>query len=92
LAPLAVLPDYQRQGIGTALIRHGLDACRDLGHDAVFVLGHREYYPKFGFSPELAARLDCAYACENFMALELRQGALKGLTGRIEYAGPFSQL
>jgi len=51
LAPMAVLPDFQRQGVGTALVREGLDACRRLGHAIVIVVGHPEYYPRFGFVP-----------------------------------------
>src|SRR5262245_5395759 len=49
LAPMAVLPAHQRRGIGSALVRAGLEECRRLGCDAVIVLGHAEYYPRFGF-------------------------------------------
>src|SRR5262249_18798527 len=56
LAPLAVVPGRQRQGIGARLVREGLRACRDAGHRIV-VVGHPEYYPRFGFSAKLAERL-----------------------------------
>lgn len=49
LAPMAVAPDYQRQGIGSQLVREGLARCRANGFDGVVVLGHAEYYPRFGF-------------------------------------------
>lgn len=89
LAPLAVLPEYQSQGIGSELVRQGLDACRSAGHTIVIVLGHPHYYRRFGFSPELALRLESPYAGESFMALELLPGALVGITGRVEYPPPF---
>jgi putative acetyltransferase len=92
LAPLAVLPAFQRQGIGSALIREGLAACRGAGHDAVFVVGHLDYYPRFGFSAQLAARFECDYSGQHFMALELRPGALSGARGRVEYSSPFRNL
>jgi putative acetyltransferase len=92
LAPVAVLPAHQRQGIGSALVREGISTCRAAGYPAVFVLGHREYYPRFGFSPELARQFECVYAGEHFMALELQPGSLDGAHGRIEYPQPFSEL
>ena len=58
LAPMAVLPELQRQGIGSALLRRGLEACRQQGHRVVLVLGHSHFYPRFGFSPKLAAHLE----------------------------------
>jgi putative acetyltransferase len=50
LAPMAVLPAFQRRGIGSALVRHGLELCRERGNSIVVVLGHPGYYPRFGFS------------------------------------------
>lgn len=92
LAPMAVLPGRQRAGIGGALIRGGLDACRELGARAVVVLGHVEYYPRFGFVPAVRFGLRCEYAVpdEAFMALELRPGALSGVTGLVRYAPQFA--
>jgi putative acetyltransferase len=92
LAPMAVLPDYQSRGIGSALVRRGLELCRSRGHAIVIVLGHRDYYPRFGFSPELAQPLESPYAGASFMALELTPGALTGVAGRVEYPPPFSEV
>lgn len=71
LAPMAVLPEYQRQGIGGHLIRRGLDVLREQGERIVIALGHRGYYPRFGFSKEKARLLDHPFPPEAFMAIEL---------------------
>jgi putative acetyltransferase len=92
LAPMAVLPQHQRQGIGTQLVHRSLDSCRENGYRIVVVLGHPNYYPRFGFSPELAAPLQSQYAGEAFMALELVPGALGGMTGEVKYPPPFESL
>lgn len=89
LAPMAVLPELQKQGIGSALVHAGLDHCRALGHHIVIVVGHAKFYPRFGFSPQLAARLQSPYAGEAFMAAELTPGALDGINGRVDYPPPF---
>lgn len=91
LAPLAVVPECQSQGIGTELVRRGLDLGRQQGHAIVIVLGHPRYYPRFGFSAQLAQRLESPYAGESFMALELTPGALAGVRGRVEYPPPFGE-
>ena len=92
LAPMAVLPEHQRTGIGSALVRRGLDLCRDEGHRIVVVLGHPTYYPRFGFTAQLAERLESPYAGPAFMALELVAGALAGVGGKVEYPPPFSRV
>jgi putative acetyltransferase len=91
LAPLAVLPGYQHRGIGSALVRWGLEACRQLGHRIVIVLGHPKYYPRFGFSTELAKDLGCPYGevGEAWMALELQPGALTDVRGVVRYPPAF---
>jgi putative acetyltransferase len=71
LAPLAVRPERQREGIGAALVQEGLAACRMRGMDAVLVLGDPAYYRRFGFSAELAAGVDAGFAGPAFMAVEL---------------------
>ena len=77
LGPLAVRPDAQGQGHGQALTWAGLEALRALGAQAVVVLGHPAYYPRFGFSPDAARALASPYSgLPAFMALELRPGAL----------------
>jgi putative acetyltransferase len=92
LAPMAVLPAFQNQGIGSALVRSGLEACREQGHRIVVVLGHPHFYPRFGFRSDLAKRLASPYAGEAFMAIELVAGALDGVTGRVAYPPPFDGL
>jgi putative acetyltransferase len=92
LAPMAVLPECQRQGIGSLLVRAGLDACRSAGHDAVVVLGHPEFYPRFGFVPADTKGLRCEYEAprEAFMALELRPAALAETRGVVRYRPEFA--
>jgi putative acetyltransferase len=94
LAPMAVRPAMQRRGIGSMLVRAGLDACTRLGCDAVVVLGHAQYYPRFGFRPASAFRLRCEYDVpdEVFMALELGPGRLAGKSGTIRYHPVFAGL
>ena len=92
LAPMAVLPDRQRKGVGSALARAGITACRDLGYEAVVVLGHAEYYPRFGFVPASRFGLRSEYDVpdEVFMAMELTPGALQGSgPGTIRYHAAF---
>lgn len=91
LAPMAVLPARQRQGTGSALIRAGLDACRELGCGAVVVLGHAEYYPRFGFRRASDLGILCEFEVppEYFMLLELIPGYLHGKPGTIHYHDAF---
>lgn len=88
LAPLAVAPDCQRRGIGDALTRAGTEQCRALGVPAIVVLGHTDYYPRFGFSAALAAPLDAPFSGPSFMAIELTPGALAA-GARVRYAPAF---
>jgi|SRR6476469_8279288 len=92
LAPVAVLPNYQRQGIGTLLIREGLKECGRSGFQAVVVLGHPDFYPRFGFIPASRKNLGCEYDVpdEAFMVLELKSGALKDCSGTVKYRSEFS--
>ncbi len=92
LAPLAVVPEHQRQGVGSALVQRGLALCAEEGHRAVLVVGHPKYYPRFGFLHEPASRLESPYQGDAFMALELAPGALLGVTGTVRYPPPFSEL
>lgn len=89
LAPMAVLPGRQRHGIGSDLVRHGLALARQREWWAVIVLGHSDYYPRFGFSAALAKPLAAPYSGEAFMALELVPGALSGESGRVVYPPAF---
>ena len=90
LAPLSVLPEFQNTGIGSRLVRDGLDACKRLKYDAVVVLGHTHYYPRFGFKRAKDYGLDNEYeALDAFMVLELNQGVLKTIRGLVQYAPEF---
>lgn len=88
LAPIAVLQDVQRQGIGSEPIRRGLDLCREDGRQIVIVIGHPEFYPRFGFSAEQARPLASPFSGKAWMAIELRKGALEGVVGRVAYPPP----
>src|SRR5438132_3160971 len=87
LAPMAVLPTHQNQGIGSKLVREGLRESQLLGYDAVVVLGHPNYYPRFGFVPASLKGLRSEYnvADEVFMVAELKPGALAGRNGLVKY-------
>lgn len=89
LAPMAVRPDRQRRGFGTALVQHALRTAALVGAEAAIVLGHPTYYPRFGFSADLAAKLASPFTGESFMALELKPGALSGVTGTVLYPDAF---
>lgn len=88
LAPVAVLPAFQRQGLGGALIEAGNARCAEIGLKAILVLGHREYYPRFGFTAAAAQALDAQFSGPSFMALELETGSLSR-GGRVRYARAF---
>ncbi len=89
LAPVAVRPAFQRQGIGTSLIRAGLDLCKNRGCRIVIVVGDPAYYTRFGFSTATARDLRSPYAGDSFMALELVAGALDGVAGTVRYPPAF---
>jgi putative acetyltransferase len=90
LAPMAVLPAFQKQGIGSTLVRKGLEECRRQRHTIVVVVGHPHFYIRFGFSPKLAAHLESPFSgSDSFMAVELVPGALDGVAGRVQYPPPF---
>jgi putative acetyltransferase len=92
LAPMAVKPGYQMEGIGSELVIAGLKACKALGFKHVFVLGHPNFYPKFGFSPSKTFCIQSPFPVpdEVFMAIELQKGGLSGLQGKIVYPPAFS--
>jgi len=92
LAPVAVMPGQQGQGIGDALIRAGLDALREQGAAISFVLGHEAYYPRFGYSQGLAARFASPFAGRHFMAMMLDSDAPWPLGGRADYASAFGRM
>jgi putative acetyltransferase len=89
LAPMTVLPRYQRSGIGGRLIRSGLEILRDCSEEIIVVLGHPGYYPRFGFSTEKARALESPFPPDAFMAIELTPGALDGVRGIVKYPNAF---
>ena len=90
LAPMSVRPEAQRRGIGSELVKAGLETCRARGCQAVVVLGHPEYYPRFGFSSGMAQTLRSPFSgSEAFMALELIPGALASVAGTVRYPDAF---
>jgi putative acetyltransferase len=93
LAPMAVLPEYQKQGIGSLMIKEGLKKCNKLGYKIVTLVGHSDYYPRFGFTPakEKGLKLPFDAPDEAFMAHEIIPNSLTGITGTIEYPPEFAE-
>src|SRR5687768_3562594 len=90
LGPMSVLPEFQNKGIGSRLVGEGLKACKREGYDAVVVLGHTRFYPRFGFSKAKDHGLDNEYnASDAFMVMELRGGVLETISGFVKYAPEF---
>jgi predicted N-acetyltransferase YhbS len=91
LAPVAVLPAYQRKGIGGKLIREGHRIAKQLGYASVIVVGHADYYPRFGYQPASRWNITAPFEVpdEAFMAIELIPGTLEKVNGMIEYAREF---
>jgi len=91
LAPVAVHPNHQSCGVGSALILRSLEELRSMGHKAVILLGHADYYPRFGFQP--ASLWGIYYTVEvpdpAFMALELIPGSLDGISGVAHFQPEF---
>lgn len=94
LAPMAVHPDYQKQGLGKQLVEAALSKAKTLGYPSVIVLGHAEYYPKFGFEPASKWHITCPFPVpdEVFMGLELIPNALLDKAGAVVYAKEFTEM
>jgi putative acetyltransferase len=94
LAPMTVLPEFQRKGVGSLLVKEGLEQCKQEGYSAVVVLGHPEYYPRFGFVPSAKYNIRSEYDVpENvFMIQELYDGALTDCHGTVKYHECFMKL
>ncbi len=94
LAPLVVVPERQRQGIGSMLVRAGIDAMRERSCPFVIVLGHREYYPRFGFTLASGRGLVSQWdgvPDEAFMVLVLDERAMADVSGAASYRSEFDQ-
>lgn len=90
LSPMCVRPTHQRTGIGSRLIARGLELMKEKSVDAVLVLGHKNYYPRFGFSADHTRKLVSPFPnMAQFMGLELKAGALAGTKGWVKYPEPF---
>lgn len=92
LAPVSVLPAYQNQGIGSRLIHSALHRAKEIGYTSVIVLGHKDYYPKFGFKKASLWDIRAPFNVpdEVFMALELTENSLKDVHGVVQYSDAFS--
>ena len=93
LSPVAVLPEFQNQGIGSALIERGLKRACELGHALVLVVGHPWYYPRFGFKPAgpLGINYPKRIRQEVFMVYELVPGAIARTQGTLIYPPAFNE-
>jgi putative acetyltransferase len=93
LGVMAVMPGWQKKGIGSQLVRYGLKECERLGQHVVVVIGHPGFYPRFGFVPGRSKGLRCEYddADEAFMVAELTPGALRGRKGLVKYPPEFAE-
>jgi len=91
LAPMAVRPEIQKQGVGGQLIKYGLDRAKKNGHKSIIVLGHEHYYPKFGFVPADRWKIKAPFDVPTnvFMGIELVKDGLQGVTGIVKYPKEF---
>lgn len=91
LAPIAVHPDYQNQGIGKRLINYAHAKAYVLGYESIVLIGHQDYYPKFGYqlAQKFGVRFPFKVPEANSFVLELKKGALQGIRGEVVYAREF---
>jgi putative acetyltransferase len=94
LGPMAVRPNLQGRGVGSALVRAGLGALRGSQHPGVIVLGHTDFYLRFGFAPASTFGIRCPFEVpdEVFMAVELEPGGLAGISGVVQYSPEFNEV
>jgi len=94
LAPMAVLPEFQNQGIGSDMVKQGLKRCAANGYEAAVVLGHPDFYPRFGFEPAARFGIKCEYDVpdEVFMIKALKKGGPFGYKGTVRYHRLFRNL
>ncbi|WP_159800767.1 GNAT family N-acetyltransferase [Flavobacterium sp. MK4S-17] len=93
LAPMAVLPDFQNKGIGSLLVDHAVSEAEKIGLSAIVVLGHPNFYPRFGFGKASLKGITCPYAGvpnEAFLVKELYDNSLKGISGMVTYSTAFT--
>ena len=94
LGPMAVLPEHQRDGIGSKLIEAGTSKLKEAGHPFIIVLGHANYYPRFGFKPASTLGIKCEWEVPDdvFMLLVLHQSKVQGVSGLAKYRHEFSEV
>jgi putative acetyltransferase len=94
LGPMAVLPERQRQGIGSKLIETGNRKLMDAGCPFIIVVGHADYYPRFGFRPASEHGIKCEWDVPDdvFMLLVLDETKMEGLSGLARYRHEFSSV
>ena len=92
LGPMAVLPEHQRQGIGSKLVEAGNRKIKDAGYPFIIVVGHAEYYPRFGFRPASKYGIKCEWDVPDyvFMVRILDQAKMQGVSGLAKYRHEFS--
>lgn len=91
LAPIAVCTSFQKKGIGSKLMRHAHKKARELGYTSIVVIGHEDYYPKFGYQPAHGFGITFPFEvpARNAFVLELEKDALLGIKGKVVYADAF---
>ena len=91
---MAVVPGCQNRGIGTKLVRQGLEACKKLGYTIVIVVGHPDYYPRFGFKSAREFGLEAPFEVpeDAFLVRELVPGALENVRGMVKYSPAFDSV
>lgn len=94
VGPVSVMPAVQRLGVGTRLVAQALRKAGMLGHPSAIVLGHADYYPRFGFRPasRWGIRPPFTVPDESFLALELKKEGLEGVSGLVEYPQEFARV
>ena len=94
LGPMAVVPEHQGQGIGSKLVEAGNQKLKDAGYPFIIVLGHTNYYPRFGFTPARDFGITCEWdvPAEAFMVLVLDQAKIDGVSGLAKYRHEFSSV
>ena len=93
LGPIAVKPEFQKQGVGGQMIRAGFERATNLGYGVVVLIGHPTYYPRFGFVPASQFGLKCSIAVPDdvFMAYLLRPDGLDGIQGTVVFPPAFDE-
>ncbi len=91
LAPVSVLPEFQGKGVGSKLILHSHEVAKELGYKSIVLLGHEDYYPRFGYEPanRYGIEMPCDVPAENCMVVILAENGLSGVRGKVIYPSAF---